>query len=92
MQKCFTQESTSFGCWSVPKYPTSSDTSLSLRQAVSERADLPVNGENAVVVDEKNAVAIDEQASGRFYSSIGAMRLAKLSKSIRCFAPTAAAK
>jgi hypothetical protein len=31
MQKRFTQESTSFGCWSVPKYQTSSDTSLSLR-------------------------------------------------------------
>ena len=40
-----------------------------LRQAVSERADLPVNGENAVAVDEKNSVDLDEQASGSFYSS-----------------------
>ena len=63
-----------------------------LRQAVSESAGLPVNGENAVVVDEKNSVDIDEQASGSFYSFIWSMLLAKLSKSIRCFAQTAVAK
>ncbi len=49
-----------------------------LRQAVSERADLPVNGESAVAEDEKNSVDIDEHASGSFYSSIWAMLLAKI--------------
>jgi len=49
-----------------------------LRQAVSERADLPVNGEHAVAVDEKKSVDIDEHAPGSFYSSIWAMLLAKL--------------
>jgi hypothetical protein len=39
---------------------------------------LPVNGERAVVEDEKNSVDREEHASGSFYSSIWAMLLAKI--------------
>ncbi len=49
-----------------------------LRLAVSEKANLPVNGENAVAEDEKNSVDIDEHASASAYSSIWAMLLAKV--------------
>ena len=49
-----------------------------LRQAVSERADLPVNGETTLSEDEKNFVDREGQASGSFYSSIWAMLLAKI--------------
>jgi len=49
-----------------------------LRQAVSERAGLPVQSEKAVVAQEQNSVAKEEQASGHFYSSFWAMLLVKV--------------
>ena len=45
-------------------------TNAPLRQAVSERADLPVNGETTLSEDEKNSVDREGQASRSFYSSI----------------------
>ena len=48
-----------------------------LRQAVSERADLPVNGERVVSEDKKDSVDREEHASRSFYSSIWAMLFAK---------------
>jgi len=49
-----------------------------LRQAVSERAGLPVESEKAVVAQEQNSVATEEQASGRLYSSFWAMLLVRI--------------
>ncbi len=50
----------------------------SLRQAVSERAGLPVNGEREVSEDETNSVDTEEQTSGRYFSSLWAMLLARI--------------
>lgn len=75
-QRCFPQNPGKF-CTLINNHGVLAPNAP-LRQAVSKRAGLPVNGENAVAEDEKKSVDRDEQGSGSIYSSIWAMLLAKI--------------